>query len=112
MGYFPLQPGPSKPSRRESDVVTEYGYRYYDPVMGRWPSRDPIGKRGGMNLYGFALNRPLGFVDILGREPRRIEVAEEDDDDPWWWPEQEAPKDGGASPDFSYRELRAVGVLV
>ena len=24
-----------------------YGYRYYDPVTGRWPAGDPIGKRGG-----------------------------------------------------------------
>ena len=31
-----------------------YGYRYYDPVKGRWPSRDPIAERGGVNLYGFA----------------------------------------------------------
>ena len=23
-----------------------YGYRYYDPVTGRWPSRDPIGEAG------------------------------------------------------------------
>jgi RHS repeat-associated protein len=21
-----------------------YGYRYYDPVTGRWPNRDPIGE--------------------------------------------------------------------
>jgi RHS repeat-associated protein len=21
-----------------------YGYRYYDPISGRWPSRDPIGE--------------------------------------------------------------------
>ena len=33
-----------------------YGYRYYDPVTGRWPSRDPIGEKGGVNLYGFVGN--------------------------------------------------------
>ena len=32
--------------------VIEYGYRYYDPVTGRWLSRDPIGEEGGANLYG------------------------------------------------------------
>ena len=21
-----------------------YGYRYYDPVTGRWPNRDPLGE--------------------------------------------------------------------
>jgi hypothetical protein len=25
-----------------------YGYRYYDPKDGRWPSRDPIEERGGL----------------------------------------------------------------
>ena len=30
-----------------------YGYRFYDPLTGRWPSRDPIGEDGGINLYGF-----------------------------------------------------------
>ena len=26
--------------------VTHYGYRFYDPVTGRWPSRDPIAEVG------------------------------------------------------------------
>jgi hypothetical protein len=29
--------------------VDYYGYRYYDPETGRWPSRDPIGEPGGIN---------------------------------------------------------------
>jgi RHS repeat-associated protein len=43
-----------------------YGYRYYDPVTGRWPSRDPIGENGGLNLYAFVGNDPIGDVDVLG----------------------------------------------
>jgi RHS repeat-associated protein len=43
-----------------------YGYRYYDPVTGRWPSRDPIGERGGVNLYGFTGNAPHQNHDIVG----------------------------------------------
>jgi RHS repeat-associated protein len=43
-----------------------YGYRYYDPVTGRWPSRDPIAERGGVNLYGFCLNQPTNGVDVKG----------------------------------------------
>ena len=46
--------------------VHDYGYRYYDPVMGRWPSRDPIGERGGINLYGMVGNDPVGSVDVRG----------------------------------------------
>jgi RHS repeat-associated protein len=47
-----------------------YGYRYYDPKDGRWPSRDPIGEMGGINLYGMCHNNPLNFSDYLGREPQ------------------------------------------
>ncbi len=43
-----------------------YGYRFYDPVTGRWPSRDPIEERGGVNLYGFASNQLIGSVEYLG----------------------------------------------
>ncbi|MCF7674416.1 MAG: RHS repeat-associated core domain-containing protein [Akkermansiaceae bacterium] len=43
-----------------------YGYRWYDPLTGRWPSRDPIGERGGVNLYGFVGNDGVGEVDLWG----------------------------------------------
>jgi RHS repeat-associated protein len=43
-----------------------YQYRYYDPVTGRWPSRDLIGERGGVNLYGFVGNDGVGRVDTFG----------------------------------------------
>ena len=48
--------------------VAWYGYRYYDPVTGRWPSRDPIEERGGTNLYGFNGNDALSRWDYLGQE--------------------------------------------
>jgi RHS repeat-associated protein len=44
--------------------VRYYGYRYYDPVTGRWPSRDPIGEQGGVNLYGMVGNDAVGRFDI------------------------------------------------
>ena len=43
-----------------------YGYRYYDPVTGRWPSRDPIAEAGGINLYGFTGNNGVNETDFLG----------------------------------------------
>ena len=46
-----------------------YGYRYYDPVTGRWPSRDPIGERGGENFYGFVGNDGVNYSDYLGLIP-------------------------------------------
>ena len=44
----------------------ESGYRFYAPEMGRWINRDPIGERGGLNLYAFAVNDPVARYDILG----------------------------------------------
>jgi uncharacterized protein RhaS with RHS repeats len=46
--------------------VSYYGYRFYDPNTGRWPSRDPIEEWGGVNLYGFVNNDGVNWADILG----------------------------------------------
>ena len=43
-----------------------YGYRFYDPANGRWINRDPIGERGGVNVYGMVGNDSANFVDYLG----------------------------------------------
>ncbi|WP_240549183.1 RHS repeat-associated core domain-containing protein [Billgrantia antri] len=40
-------------------------HRYYDPQQGRYISQDPIGLKGGRNLYGYVSN-PTGMVDPLG----------------------------------------------
>jgi len=39
---------------------------FYNPSTGRWLSRDPIGERGGLNLYGMVQNNPIDRVDALG----------------------------------------------
>jgi RHS repeat-associated protein len=61
-------------SRDEETGYYNYGYRYYDPKTGRWLSRDPIGERGGLNLYGFTYNTPTDSIDVLGREPVTIAI--------------------------------------
>jgi RHS repeat-associated protein len=43
-----------------------YGYRHYDPATGRWPSRDPIGEEGGVNLVGFLFNGQVNVIDRFG----------------------------------------------
>ena len=58
----------SIPARSTTTRLHYYGFRYLDPVTGRWPSRDPIGERGGRNLYGFVGNRPTELVDTDGRK--------------------------------------------
>ena len=55
-------------NQRFSRHVTYYGYRYYDPITGRWPSRDPIEERGGINLYGFVGNDGVNALDVLGEK--------------------------------------------
>jgi RHS repeat-associated protein len=45
-----------------------YGRRYYDPTQGRFIGRDPIGEKGGNNLYGFVGNAPVNGYDYLGME--------------------------------------------
>ncbi len=55
----------TKPVEEESGLVY-YGYRYYDPVTGRWPSRDPIEEMGGLNLYKIAGNSLSNFYDLIG----------------------------------------------
>jgi len=39
--------------------------RYFDPECGQFTSQDPIGLRGGFNLYAYAPN-PISWIDPLG----------------------------------------------
>jgi RHS repeat-associated protein len=41
-------------------------HRGYDAELGRWLSQDPIGLRGGSNLFAYAENDPVQFNDPLG----------------------------------------------
>ncbi len=57
-------------STKFEDVETghlNFGYRIYLPELGVWPSRDPIGERGGLNLYGVCRNDPVNRFDVLGK---------------------------------------------
>lgn len=60
-----------------SALVSYYGYRYYDPVTGRWPSKDPIKEQGGVNLYGFVGNDGVDMIDLLGLAIKAIQVGDE-----------------------------------
>jgi len=59
---------------REFDSETGiyfYRARYYDPGSARFLSEDPIGFRGGINSYRYALNNPALLGDPLGLCPPR-----------------------------------------
>jgi RHS repeat-associated protein len=50
------------------------GHRFYDPSgpaggTGRFLNRDPIGFRGGLNLFEYARSSPIQQVDPRGLEP-------------------------------------------
>jgi len=53
---------------REGDGTGLYYYRarYYSPSLQRFIREDPIGMRGGINLYAYVHNNPLTSTDPLG----------------------------------------------
>ncbi|WP_322037798.1 RHS repeat-associated core domain-containing protein, partial [Burkholderia cepacia] len=44
-------------------------HRYYDPEVGRFIGKDPIGFAGGLNLFQYAPS-PIGWLDPLGLAKR------------------------------------------
>jgi RHS repeat-associated protein len=72
MGYSLQRPSAGHHAGHKMWVIHYYGYRYYDPNTGRWPSRDPIEEEGGVNLYGFVGNDGVDKIDVLGRSYSEI----------------------------------------
>jgi len=54
---------------REYDQEAQLYYyraRYYDPMEGRFVSKDPIGFDGGINVYAYVQNNPANYSDPFG----------------------------------------------
>ncbi|NNL80183.1 MAG: RHS repeat-associated core domain-containing protein [Flavobacteriaceae bacterium] len=51
---------------RDTGLV-RFGYRDYDPDIGRWTAKDPIGLAGGdTDLFGYCLSDPVNRIDPMG----------------------------------------------
>jgi len=51
----------------DAETGLHYNYhRYYDPQTGRYITPDPIGLNGGINLYAYAFQNPINFIDPFG----------------------------------------------
>lgn len=60
-----------------------YGARYYDPVIGRFISNDPLQRNigqmlrlGELNGYRYVLNNPVKYVDPTGYYPVQKQISE------------------------------------
>ena len=57
---------------RDTGLV-RFGYRDYDPDVGRWTAKDPILFEGGdTDLYGYCLNDPINLLDSDGKSAMEI----------------------------------------
>jgi RHS repeat-associated protein len=72
-GNIVLSTGSSQNNRlantKERDFsigLDNYGFRYYDPEVGRYVSPDPVGS--GIPEYVYVHNNPINFIDPLGLE--------------------------------------------
>jgi RHS repeat-associated protein len=81
--------------------VRYYGYRYYNPGLGRWISRDPIGELGfellvddqlillifihstgeeSLNIFSFVDNSPRNHIDPYGLQEQQCCITDSDED--------------------------------
>jgi hypothetical protein len=47
-------------------LMSNQAKAFYNPQTGRWLSRDPIGEKGELNLYGFVGNDSINSIDLFG----------------------------------------------
>lgn len=74
--YYTAEPETAVPAKSDATPkthtpgsrVSERGQRYFMSSIGRWASRDPIGEKGGIDLYSFTRNQPASLYDAHGLE--------------------------------------------
>jgi len=76
------QANPFRFSTKPTDDETgwyNFGHRSYSPLLGRFPTHDPLEEYGGINLYTFCCNNPLLGYEFLGLEW----IIKRSSDSPW-----------------------------
>ncbi|MBP4047298.1 RHS repeat-associated core domain-containing protein, partial [Chromobacterium violaceum] len=53
---------------RDASGLYYYGYRYYQPWLGRWLNPDPAEAVDGLNLFRMVRNNPIRLIDMLGMD--------------------------------------------
>ena len=61
---------------KDSTGLIYFGARYYNPQIGRWITKDPMGMIDGANVYNYVHSNPVNLVDYWGfcSEDRVMEV--------------------------------------
>jgi RHS repeat-associated protein len=57
--------------------LDNHGMRYFDPEVGRYITRDPIGYGDGLNVYLYVHNNPINHIDPHGLAAVEVEVGPE-----------------------------------
>ncbi|PWU17927.1 MAG: hypothetical protein C5B49_08020 [Bdellovibrio sp.] len=74
---FPLQPLGFVSGLTDYDTkLVHFSAREYDPTIGRWMSKDPLGFGGGdTNLYEYASKNPVNYRDPRGTDTNGVGVS-------------------------------------
>ncbi len=46
--------------------MIKFGIRSYDPEVGRWMQKEPLGLAGSLNFYAYCEGDAVNFVDLTG----------------------------------------------
>jgi RHS repeat-associated protein len=57
--------------RDEESGLSYHTARYYATWLGRWTQTDPIGIKGGLDLYAFSSDNPCVWTDSSGAAPKK-----------------------------------------